>query len=156
LGGYRVPYNPTPALTILRSGSESEVAQAWKELWNELHHQGDIGEASYAAVIAMVHLCIERQRSDWNLFALAACIQNCRRQADNPPVPADLIPDYDDAWAALFDFGLQCVRNSSDPLLVRSVLPVIATHKGLHQLGELLAFLDESEIEELHQQYVGE
>lgn len=155
LGGYRVPYDPSPALALLRSGSESEVAQAWKELSNELHHQGNIGEASYAAVIAMVHICIELQRADWNLFAIAACIQNCRRQADNAPVPADLMSDYDDAWAALFEFGLQCIRTSGDPLLVRSVLSIIATYKGLEQLGELLAFLDESEIEELHQQYIG-
>ena len=41
-GGYRVPYDPRAALRKLASGTE--VSEAWKELWQELHHQGDVGE----------------------------------------------------------------------------------------------------------------
>ncbi len=47
-GGYKVIYDPRPALELLRAGGRTE--EAWSELWNELHHQGDIGSASYAAV----------------------------------------------------------------------------------------------------------
>jgi ParB-like chromosome segregation protein Spo0J len=59
----------------------------WEELWNELHHQGDIGEASYAALPQLVHICQTRKLIDWNLFALAATIEVCRRRPPNPPVP---------------------------------------------------------------------
>ena len=45
-GGYRIPYDPRPVLSKLASGIE--VDHAWDELWNELHHQGDVGEASFA------------------------------------------------------------------------------------------------------------
>lgn len=47
LGGYRVPYDPRNALRRLEGG---DAEAAWQELWAELYHQGDVGEASYAAV----------------------------------------------------------------------------------------------------------
>ena len=47
-GGYRVPYDPRKALSALERGKETE--SAWQELCTELYHQGDVGEASYAAV----------------------------------------------------------------------------------------------------------
>jgi hypothetical protein len=49
-GGYNraVATNVVPFLTRLASGSVSE--DDWRILWDDLHHQGDIGEASYAVV----------------------------------------------------------------------------------------------------------
>ena len=44
-GGYKVEYDPRPALKRLIS--KTEIEAAWHELWEELHHQGDVGEASY-------------------------------------------------------------------------------------------------------------
>lgn len=52
-GGYRLPYDPRPALDRLAT---VDVAAAWAELWQELYHQGDVGEASYAAVPELVRL----------------------------------------------------------------------------------------------------
>jgi hypothetical protein len=51
-GGYRLPYDPRPAISKL--AVNLDVANAWEELWDNLHHQGDVGEASYAAVSAFV------------------------------------------------------------------------------------------------------
>src|SRR5262249_40376289 len=115
-----------------------------------------VGEASYAAVPALVQIHKDGGVLDWNLFALVTCIETCRRSDDNPPMPGWLQPDYSAAWEDLFELGLEGLRRSSDPLLIRSILPVIAVHKGLQQLGELLAHLDGSEIEDLHQQYLGD
>ena len=47
-GGYRTPFDPRRLLAELQSNIDS--SKAWDELWNELHHQRDVGEASYAAV----------------------------------------------------------------------------------------------------------
>jgi hypothetical protein len=44
LGGYRTAFDPRPALQNLES--DVHVKDAWHELWEELHHQGDVGEAS--------------------------------------------------------------------------------------------------------------
>lgn len=153
-GGYRQPYDPSPALLkLLQSG---DVDAVWKELWDELHHQGDVGEASYATIPALLHICRERNLMSWNLFALASRIDNCRSHPANPPIPAWLCADYEQAWHELFEYGLECLRHTSDKLLVRTILSVIALHKGLHRYGELLAKLDESEIEDLHKRYLAE
>src|SRR5215469_1203330 len=48
IGGYRTAFDPRPALHKLESNVHAK--EAWHELWEELHHQGDVGEASYAAV----------------------------------------------------------------------------------------------------------
>ena len=68
-GGYRLPFDPRPALRRIAIGDAEE---AWKELWNELHHQGDVGEASYAAVPALVRIEAARRGADWNTYALVA------------------------------------------------------------------------------------
>jgi hypothetical protein len=59
-GGYREIYDPTPALARLESGVA--LGEAWEELWNELHHQGDVGEASYTVVPGLVETQIARDR----------------------------------------------------------------------------------------------
>ena len=41
-GGYRMPFDPRPGLLRLESGNNLEAA--WAELWEQLHHQGDVGE----------------------------------------------------------------------------------------------------------------
>ncbi|MEG0881483.1 MAG: hypothetical protein RSH52_09485, partial [Janthinobacterium sp.] len=50
-GGYRMPYDVAKALKAMQAGDD-----VWHELWEELHHQGDVGVASYAAVPQLVHL----------------------------------------------------------------------------------------------------
>lgn len=53
-GGYRIPYDPRSALCSLEQGKDVEAA--WQELSTELYHQGDVGEASYAAVPHLVRI----------------------------------------------------------------------------------------------------
>ena len=69
-GGYKIPYDPTSALRHLYAGKNPDVA--WSELWNELHHQGDVGEASYASVPHLVKIQKDHGDLDWNAYA-AAC-----------------------------------------------------------------------------------
>jgi hypothetical protein len=61
LSGYRVPYDPLRNLA-----RREDVAAAWNELWNELHHQGNIGEASFAALPHLVRIHEARGLADWN------------------------------------------------------------------------------------------
>jgi len=42
-GGYRSPYNLVPLIHRLRN--EGASRGFWEVVWNELHHQGDVGEA---------------------------------------------------------------------------------------------------------------
>ena len=98
-GGYRVPYDPRNALRSLENNTN--VDEAWSELWNELHHQGDVGPASYAAVSELVRIHAARTIPDWNVYAVAATIEIARREQRNPEIPSRLRNDYDAAWRHL-------------------------------------------------------
>jgi len=41
-GRYRVRFDPRPQLLKLAANDDAKAA--WHELWEELHHQGDVGK----------------------------------------------------------------------------------------------------------------
>jgi len=47
-GRYKTPFDPRPFLRRLENQQDTETA--WQELWEELHHQVDVGDASYTAI----------------------------------------------------------------------------------------------------------
>ena len=54
-GGYKVPFDVSVPLRELEQTNDPETIQEiWKILWDELHHQGDVGIASYLAVPQLV------------------------------------------------------------------------------------------------------
>jgi hypothetical protein len=147
LGGYRIHYDPRNALRALERTDKTE--SAWQELWNELYHQGDVGEASYAAVPHLVRIQAARGAADWNTYALVATIEIARREGHNPELPAILRDDYQAAWRELVKLGLRDLESAEDPTLVASILGVVAIGKGLFTLGQLAVDFDESERREM-------
>jgi hypothetical protein len=91
-GGYRVPYDASPALRRLLANEPDE--ELWEELWTELHHQGDVHQASYAAVPWLVEFIKRWSKIDWNALALIATIELARDQHRNPKVAKELSADY--------------------------------------------------------------
>lgn len=153
-GGYRIPFNPTGALRQLSAGLNQEAA--WAELWDGLHHQGDVGEASYAAVPHLVKIQTDRGDLDWNAYALMATIEIERHRTSNPPIPDWLLAPYESAWNDLRMVALRDYAKATDPLTVRAILGVLALCKGLREIGTLVSHFDESEIRELFDQHMGE
>jgi len=45
--------------------SQQDTAAAWEELWEELHHQSNVGVASYAAVPELVRIHRMGGATDW-------------------------------------------------------------------------------------------
>ena len=151
-GGYGVPYDPRPAIKSLEEGKT--MSAAWEELWNELHHQGSVGEASYAAVPLLVHLHKRRRNLDWNLYALVAVIEIERHRKTNPPLPPQLTDAYCDAWSEIILLAIEDLRTAKEPEMVQSTLGVLALGKGSLKLGAVIMFLDRSEVDEiLDEQY---
>jgi hypothetical protein len=142
LGGYRMPYDASIALRRMEHG-----AVVWDELWENLHHQGDVGEASYAAVPQLVSFST-RLTTDWNLYALAATIEVERHRTTNPPLPDWLTASYRAAWEQLAALALRDLAGAPDPLLLKSALSVVALARGEVKLGAILAYMDNSEIAE--------
>ena len=151
-GGYRTPYDPRPALSKL--AANVAVASAWEELWNELHHQGDVGEASYAAVTTLVDLYSSERTPDWNLFALSATIEIERHRKVNPSLPEWLKDDYEVAWQKLGELALATLRKSVNPEMLQSSLAVLAITRGNLKLGAMIVHLDSSELDEVLEQYL--
>ena len=153
-GGYRIPYDPRPMFSKLATGSDVPVA--WEELWNELHHQGDVGEASYAAVTALVDLYSSGRQPDWNLFSLSATIEIERHRKSNPPLPQWLSDDYQRAWRKLAQLAIAKLRfDAIDSNMLQSALAVLAIASGGLKLGAMINHLDSSELDEILEQYLG-
>lgn len=152
-GGYRMPYDASSPLRALERAEDLEPI--WKELWDELHHQGDVGVASYAAVPHIVRIAAERNVANWNVYAIASTIESARREEHNPAIPDWLEPSYSKAWDDLLSQGLTHLRSVTDELTVRSILGAVAIAKGLPKLGRILSEFDESEIEELYDNIYG-
>jgi len=146
-GGRGVPFDPRPALRALEAGAD--VGAAWRQLWDGLHHQGDVGEASYASVPALVQIHQARGVADWNTYALVAAIDLARDRSPNPPVPSWLAPEYASAIERLAALALKELPRATDRETTRSMLAVLAIWKGARAYARVLVELSEDELQEL-------
>ena len=143
LGGYGVPYDPRPAVGAVRRDPADEAA--WSELFQELHHQGDLGEASYAAIPLLVEACADGPR-DWRFFGVVALVEAERHRPSNPQVPDWLADDYAAALQGARGLALADLARLTDPLDVCAAMSVVALAAGAFELGTLLTHVDSSEI----------
>jgi hypothetical protein len=151
-GGYRILYDPRPALRLLEV--EEHADGAWAELWQELHHQGDVGEASYAALPHLVRICRARQVPDWNIYGLASVIEECRQAGHNPPVPEWLHGGYTEAWRDLIRLGAREFPDADEPGLVLCILATLAAGKG-HLTITRVAMMEEEDVKEALEVWAG-
>lgn len=148
-GGYGDLFDPRSLLLRLRQGED-----VWDDLWENLHHQGDVGIASYAAVPHLIHIASSLSLRDWNLFSLVSTIEIERHRKSNPQLPDWLAEGYWQAWTRLLTLALSDLANHTDKTTTRSIIGAIAIAKGLLKLGALISYSDDSEISEvLEQQY---
>jgi len=89
-GGYGTPYDASEPLRQLFAAGPSQAL--WDQLWDRLHHQGDLGPASYAAVPHLLEFTRSQPKLDWNPLALIALIELERPR--NLPVPPELSDAY--------------------------------------------------------------
>jgi hypothetical protein len=143
-GGYKTPFDPRPSLRKLES--RRDITAAWKELWEELHHQGDVGEASYAAVPELVRIHRNEGAADWNLYAIVAIIELARTESRNPEVPNWLREDYFRSIEELARMGAKDILTVAESETKRAILGVIAIERGLRTHGKVLVAYSEKEL----------
>jgi len=114
----------------------------------ELHHRGDLGDASYAAVPHLVRIAGAFSARDWNFHGLVSTIEVERHRLANPQLPDWLGVDSGAAWSRVRDLALADLRRAKDPLTVRAILGAAALAKRQRKLGAWIAFADESESDE--------
>lgn len=146
-GGYKMPFDPRPLLERLMS--EEDVTSVWSELWDELHHQGDVGDASFAAVPHIVAIYCNRRSLDRNAYAIVAIIELARNKAGNPDVPDWLREEYFGAIHELAQHGISELPRARDSDTCSAILGVIALSKGLRAHARLLVNYSETELQQM-------
>ena len=147
IGGYKIPFDPRPSLRKLEN--QQDTASAWEELWEGLHHQGDVGDASYAAVPELLRIHRSGGGADWNLYAIVAIIELARTESQNPELPNWLRNDYLLSIQELAEMGTEHIVSVQDSETKRAILSVIAIAKGLRTHGKFLVSYSENELVEM-------
>ncbi len=84
-GGYKITYDASIRLRELEASNDIEVInEIWDELWDELHHQGDVGLASYLALPQLVRIAKLKGYYNWNVLGLCCVIEQQRHLGQNP------------------------------------------------------------------------
>jgi len=93
-GGYRKRYDASILLKELETTkSEERVKAIMDEFWQELHHQGDVGLASYFSLPHLIRIGIKNQIRGYDILALVAVIE-IQRHSNNPKLPVEYIEEY--------------------------------------------------------------
>lgn len=142
-----MPLDPRPL--VKRLEEDADTQGAWGALWDELHHQGDVGDASYAAVPLIVKTHRKRSAADWNPYAIVAIIDLARTEGANPELPAWLSDEYFYAIDDLAKLGTLALPKATDADAVRAILSVIALSKGLRLQAKFLIMYTEDELREI-------
>jgi hypothetical protein len=146
-GGYRTRFDPRPLLAKLEA--KEDLDTTWHALWGELYHQGDVGDASYAALPQIVRMYRDHAAVDWNTYAMVAIIELARGRGTNPEVPKWLEEEYFGAIRELAEIGTTDVSRAQSSEDVRAILGVLAIAKGLRIHGKFLVEYSDEELLEL-------
>lgn len=152
-GGYKIPYDASIPLRKLRDGQASDNAGVFDELWENLHHQGDVGLASYYSVPHLVDICLERNSFDWNYIGLCLVIEHRRQDSSNPRLPEELKSAYFDSLVKLEEYLLTNFKQIKDPTSLRLSLALFATVGGQSDLGRAIENMNEDVVKEFLEQF---
>lgn len=145
-GGYGQVVDPRPIVARLAAPDTRELG--WELVWNDLHHQGDVGGASYAAVVLMARLASSGVDLGWQFLAFVATVERCRFGKGNEEMPDWLASAYSDAWRTAFESAVRVLEAGSDDLAMRCALSVLAMATRQYKLGVLLLEMDVHEVDD--------
>jgi len=153
-GGYRIPYDASKPLKKLKGvTSQKERQELFDELWENLHHQGDVGLASYLAVPHLIDTCIENKSLDWNFIGLCVTIENCRVSGKNPELPRQYDDLYLGSLTKFEKYLLLNLKNINDRTAFRLAIALLATVNGQPALGKAIEILDEDVVDDFLSRY---
>ena len=145
------PYDARLAIKAIASGAADQADEAYDELWERAHHQGDLGTVAYSIVPELVRLMSSAERSDWRAYGLIATIEECRTADGNPPVPGWLKHAYETSMREIIEPALAHLRSAEGDLEVRSLLAVIAHAKGQPSIAAIALWTEDERREALEE-----
>ena len=114
------------------SGGEAEP---WFSIWSALAHQGDVFDASYAAVPHVVAaLSTAPEKADQSFFQFPAWVEICRAKG-GPEIPSDLSEPYFVALSRLPALASR-VTPPCEPGLLVCCLAAVAVANGQVGIAE--------------------
>jgi hypothetical protein len=153
-GGYRINYDASVPLRQLEKAKDvQEIQKIYDELWDELHHQGDVGLASYLALPQLVRIGMSKGLFDWNLLGLCCVIEQQRHLGNNPPLPREFVDYYDSGLRELRQFVIANLGATRDEETLRMALSALATCSGQIKLGKSIMELDDDVMDEFLEQF---
>jgi hypothetical protein len=149
-GGRKTLYDASvPLQRMEQTNDPAQVAKIWQELWDNLHHQGNVGIASYLALPQLVRIAKEKKMIDWNIFGLCSLIEQQRHERDNPDLPAVFQQYYQEGLTELSKLALESLKtDQEDDTMFVTALAVIATSSGRTRLGKAILQLEDEELME--------
>jgi hypothetical protein len=146
-GGYRIPYDASIALKKLEQAATSEeIDLIFSELWNELHHQGDVGLASYYSVPHIIRIANEKKLFTYNVFGLVATIE-IERHTDNPKLPKEFEEIYlSSIQKELPKLIKEIITDTWDTTLTATVFSALAVSKGNIQMAEAILKMEDDDL----------
>lgn len=142
-GGYKTTYNASIPLRKLKNASRSEeIADLIDELHEELHHQGDVGLASYYSVPHLINSALQKTDNSINIISLIITIE-LARHSNNPKIPKDLEKDYRDAILNLGNLGISLIEGNWNLEVGTTSLAAIALSKGQIELAKAITILED-------------
>ncbi len=153
-GGYRTPYDVSvPLKRLEKTNNKEEIEKVYEELWNELHHQGDVELASYLALPQFVSIARQKGLFDWNILALCAIIEQQRHLGSNPPLPIQYLSYYEDGLIDLKKFIINNLSSVNDEITLRAALSALAACNGQIKLSKAIIELSDDVLDEFLEQF---
>lgn len=142
-GGYKTTYDVSIPLKRLEiTNNKEEIGSILDELWNELHHQGDVGLASYLALPQLVRIAKDKGLFDWNIVGLCTVIEQQRHLGNNSPLPQEYSEYYSNGLKELKEFVVSNINSEMDDTLLLTALSTLATCNGQVKLGKAIMNLE--------------
>ncbi|HEX4373067.1 MAG TPA: hypothetical protein VHZ50_07190 [Puia sp.] len=153
-GGYKILYDVSVPLKELEvTNDNSTIETIWKELWNELHHQGDVGLASYLAVPQLARIAKLRDFFNWNLLGICTTIEQQRHLGNNPQLPKEYENHYYEGLNILKQFVIANIDKQINELTFRTALSTLAVCSGQIKLSKAIIELEDDTLNEFLEQF---
>jgi hypothetical protein len=144
------PATDVPVMLRDLAGFPEEIdsrSEPYFSLWSTLCHQGDVYEASYAALPHLVH-AVEKTpgRANWSTLLLIAEIEICRLRGNGPQIPEDLADSYRQTLSNIPHVIYAISSRDWDELMCRVAMVLLAVAKGHSDLASAIEELAPNKI----------
>jgi len=145
LGGYGLPITNWDIFESHLRG-ESAYELTWKWIWDELHHQGDVGSASYFAACKLLRhyraIGLASGNLVWFVYAL-----NGRTKVHDDTSSFDVEFRY--LKISYLTWAMTDLKSFSEFETIKGLLGIIAQEADNKKLADLLDFVDADNIDTL-------